>query len=88
MFEYFSELLIKSTVDFLIRIKHTKGLSEKYKRETLADLKNQLEKIKRVIPKKHERFIEIECKHKALSHNYNVLYIRIDYHSLDSCILH
>ena len=51
--------LILSMGLVLIRIKNTKGLSEKYKRETLADLKNQLEKIKRVIPKKHERFIEI-----------------------------
>lgn len=51
--------LILSMGLVLIRIKHTKGLSEKYKRETLADLKNELEKIKRRIPKKHERFIEI-----------------------------
>jgi|TARA_R110002051_G_C8630251_1_gene484663 very-short-patch-repair endonuclease len=42
----------------LIRIKHTKGLSEKYKRETLADLKVELEKIKKEFPKE-ERFIEI-----------------------------
>jgi len=51
--------LVLSSGLILIRIKHTKGLSEKYKRETLVSLKNELDKLKRKFPSKNERLILI-----------------------------
>tara|TARA_R110000823_G_scaffold20525_2_gene62741 strand:+ start:164 stop:937 length:774 start_codon:yes stop_codon:yes gene_type:complete len=51
--------LVLSSGMILIRIKHTKGLSEKYKRETLISLKSELDKLKKKFPSKDERLILI-----------------------------
>jgi len=51
--------LILSSGLILIRIKHTKGLSEKCKRETLASLKDELDKLKKKFPSKNQRLILI-----------------------------
>ena len=51
--------LILSSGLILIRIKHTKGLSEKYKREIVVSLNEELEKLKRKFPDKNNRLILI-----------------------------
>jgi very-short-patch-repair endonuclease len=50
-------LLTKGLV--LIRVKHVKALSEKYKRDILLSLHNILSGIEKKYPDKHNRFIEI-----------------------------
>ena len=51
--------LILSSGLILIRIKHTIGLSEKYKREIVVSLNEELEKLKRKFPDKNNRLILI-----------------------------
>lgn len=43
----------------LIRVKHVKAISEKYKRDILSALHNILQKIEKKYPDKNDRFIEI-----------------------------
>ena len=51
--------LILSSGLILVRIKHTKGLSEKYKREVMVSLEQELDRLKRKFPDKNNRLILI-----------------------------
>ena len=51
--------LLLSSGFVLIRVKQTKGLSEKYKRETLSKILSELKQIKKKYPSRENRYIEI-----------------------------
>ena len=51
--------LLLSSGFVLIRVKQIKGLSEKYKRETLSKIRNELTKIENKYPSRENRYIEI-----------------------------